>query len=76
MTDIIGLRVRMLPCRACACMSATIIKGLVMACDSCGRKRGRIDGEVQRFLRDLVTIFGRPTSPIEIRQAGSGSHDH
>jgi hypothetical protein len=30
--------------------------------------RARIDQETQRFLCDFVTIFGRPTSPIEIRQ--------
>jgi hypothetical protein len=70
MTEIVGLRVRLRPCRACACISATIVEGNVMACDSCRRKRGRLDGEVLRFLRDLVTHFGRPTAPIEIRPAG------
>jgi hypothetical protein len=65
---ITGLCIRMLPCRACGCVSATIGNRNVIVCDCCQRKRGRLDGVARRFLRDLVAMFGRPTAPIEIRQ--------
>jgi hypothetical protein len=64
---IVGLRVKMPPCRACACITATVAERNVIVCDCCARKRDRLDRETQRFLRDLVAIFGRPTAPIEIR---------
>jgi hypothetical protein len=69
--DLTGLRVRLRPCRACGCISAAIIKNNAIACESCGRKRGKVDDDVQRFLRDLIAHFGRPTAPIEIRPPSS-----
>jgi len=63
---LVGLRVKMRPCAACGCIIAHI-NSKAMTCDSCGRKRGRLDSETQRFLRDFIAIFGRPTAPIEIR---------
>ena len=62
-----GLRVRLRPCVACGLVIATVVNGNVMTCDSCGRKRGRLDADTQRFLRDFIAVFGRPTAPIEIR---------
>ena|SRR5262249_33257328 len=67
----IGMRVKLRPCRSCGCISAHIVKGegiTPLACDSCGIERGHLDHETQRFLRDFIAIFGRPTSPIEIKQ--------
>ena len=66
---IIGLRVKLRPCHACGCISAHITKGEGITCDSCGGERGRLSHETQRFLGDFTAIFGRPTSPIEIRQS-------
>jgi len=64
---LLGLRVRLRPCPACALIIATVVNGNAMTCDSCGRRRGRLDSETQRFLRDFIAIFGRPTAPIQIR---------
>jgi len=63
------LRVKLRPCRNCGCISAHITKGEGITCDSCGGERGRLDADTQRFLRDFIAIFGRPTSPIEIKQS-------
>jgi hypothetical protein len=80
MTAYDGLRVKLRPCRNCGCISATIVKDEAITCDSCSRTRGRLDSETQRFLRDFIAIFGRPTSPIEIKQtsprpSGAGAAD-
>jgi hypothetical protein len=65
---LVGLRVRLRPCAGvCGCVIATVVTGAAVACASCGRRRARLDSETQRFLRDFVAIFGRPTAPIEIR---------
>jgi hypothetical protein len=67
---LVGLRVKLRPCPACGCIIAHI-NSKAMTCDSCGRKRGRLDADTQRFLRDFIGIFGRPTAPIEIRATSS-----
>jgi hypothetical protein len=66
---VIGLRVKLRPCRKCGCISAHIAKDEGITCDSCGGERGRLSRETQRFLGDSIAIFGRPTSPIEIKQS-------
>jgi hypothetical protein len=66
---LVDLRVRLLPCRACGCVSATIAQRNVIRCDCCQRKRGRVGPDTQRFLNDFIALFGRPTAPIEIRQS-------
>ena len=48
---ILGLRVRLRPCPACGLIIATVVNGNAMTCDSCGRKRGRLDSETQRCPR-------------------------
>jgi hypothetical protein len=63
-----GLRVKLRPCRRCQCLTGSIAEDNTVACDSCGGTRHRLDHETQRFLCDFVAIFGRPTSPIEIRK--------
>jgi hypothetical protein len=63
---LVGLRVKLRPCPACGCIIRHI-NSKAMTCDSCGRKRGRLDADTQRFLRDFIAIFGRPTAHIEIR---------
>ena len=69
---LIGLRVKLRPCPACGCIIAHI-NTHAMTCDSCGRKRGRLDHDTQRFLRDFIAVFGRPTAPIEIRPPQGGT---
>jgi hypothetical protein len=65
---VIGLRVKLRPCRKCGCICAHITKDEGITCDSCGGERGRLSRETRRFLGDFIAIFGRPTSPIEIKQ--------
>jgi hypothetical protein len=66
---LIDLRVKMLPCRACGCITGRIAARQAVVCESCARKRLRLDRETVRFLTDFIEVFGRPTSPIEIRKS-------
>src|SRR5262245_63968082 len=71
----VGLRV-WLP-KACQCGSIfAVIEGghgpdrASLRC-TCHRHRGWISGETLQFLRNVVSLFGQPTGPIEIRDAAS-----
>jgi hypothetical protein len=63
-----GLRVKLHPCRRCQCVTGHIAEDNAVVCDCYGTARLRLDHETQRFLYDFIAIFGRPTSPIEIRK--------
>src|SRR5262245_53500069 len=73
--SLVGLRVWLVDGCRCGRVFAIIEAG----CDpdhvglrcSCGWHRGWLSGETLQFLRDVVRLFGRPTSPIEIRAAAA-----
>ena len=72
--ELIGLRIKLLaPCVCKKCDTARIIGGEWRAtpfvCELCGRERGRLNDVTQHFIREFIKLFGRPTSPIEIRQS-------
>jgi hypothetical protein len=64
-----GLRVRLRPCRKCQCVTARISEDVLLVCECCGANRGDLDLETQKFLRDFIAIFGRPTAFIEIPES-------
>jgi hypothetical protein len=68
---IIGLRVKFNPCR-CRCDVARIVKGewlnVPFACEGCGIERGRLSYATITFIRKAIEIWGRPTSPIELKR--------
>ena len=76
LTDsLVGLRVS-LP-KACQCGSIfAVIEGgygpdrAGLRC-ACHRHRGWISGETLQFLRNVVSLFGQPTGPIESRVPAS-----
>lgn len=71
--DLAGLRIKLHPCRACKCDTARIVGGewrtTPFVCEQCGRERGRLNEMTQHFIGEFIKLFGRPSSPIEIRQS-------
>lgn len=68
---LLGLRVWLPQACRCGAVFAVIEAGdgphhAGLRC-ACRRHRGWISGETPKFLRDVVSRFGRPTEPIEIR---------
>jgi hypothetical protein len=68
---IIGLRIKLRPCR-CGCDIARVVKGewlnVPFACEGCGMERGRLSYATITFIRRTAELWGRPTSPIELRR--------
>jgi hypothetical protein len=66
----VGLRIKLRPCR-CGCDAARIIKGqwlnVPFCCEGCGMERGRLSYATITFIRRTIELWGRPTSPIELR---------
>jgi hypothetical protein len=67
---IIGLRVKLDSCR-CRCDIARIVKGqwlnVPFCCEGCGMERGRLSYATITFIRRIVELWGRPPSPIELK---------
>jgi hypothetical protein len=70
---IVGLQVKLQsPCR-CHCDTARIVKGewlnVPFCCEGCGMERGRLSYATVTFVRRAIELWGRPTSPIELKHA-------
>jgi len=67
---IVGLRIKLSPCR-CRCDIARVVRGewlnVPFACEGCGIERGRLNYATITFIRRAVELWGRPTSPIELK---------
>jgi hypothetical protein len=67
---IVGLQIKLRPCR-CRCDTARIVRGewlmVPFACEGCGIERGRLSYAAVTFVRRTIELWGRPTSPIELR---------
>jgi hypothetical protein len=68
---IVGLWIKLQPCR-CGCGTARIVRGewlmVPFCCDGCGAERGRLSYATITFLHKAIEIWGRPTSPIELKR--------
>jgi len=68
---IAGLRIKLSSPCCCHCDIAHIVRGewlnVPFACEGCGIERGRLNYATVTFLRRTVEIWGRPTSPIQLR---------
>jgi hypothetical protein len=69
--SITGLRIKLSPCH-CRCDTARMVKGewlnVPFACEGCGMERGRLSYATVTFIRRAIEIWGRPTSPIELKR--------
>jgi hypothetical protein len=69
---VMGLRAKLSPCPACGCITARVVQAVLvkrtLRCERCNLLRGELTYAAQRFIRDFIKFFGRPTSPIEIRE--------
>jgi hypothetical protein len=69
---VMGLRAKLSPCPACGCVTARFVQAALvkrpLRCERCNLPRGELTYGTQRFIRDFIKFFGRPTSPIEIRE--------
>jgi hypothetical protein len=68
---IVGLKVQTPTQCKCRCNIARIVKGewlnVPFCCEGCGIERGRLSYATVTFVRRAVEIWGRPTSPIELK---------
>jgi hypothetical protein len=72
---IVGIQVQ-LHQRSCPCGYEIFVTGYGKAphraslrCDSCGKHGGWVSKESGQFLEKIVGCFGRPTTPIIVRNA-------
>jgi hypothetical protein len=68
---IVGLRIKLQPCR-CGCGTVRVVKGewlmVPVACEGCGMERGRLSYATITFIYRAIELWGRPTSPIELKR--------
>ena len=68
-TPLVGLRVNVADSCICSSRKAVIGSDHVMQCVACGVSRGSIGPRTTKFITEIISKFGRPTEPIELRRA-------